>query len=572
MTPDQEPTTGPSPAPVRDGSPTGTLAIPDSGAEGLVSRRIRSSVALLGLVVVVAAAAAAGGWWLGSRVKSPEQLAAESAPPPPSLITAPVEFRELTDRIVVRGTLVAPVVTEFTVRAPADGEPVVTRLPLRPGDQLAEGDVVLEVSGRPVFVLSGSVPSYRDLTAGVEGRDVVQLQEALVRLGYDPGDVDGVYGASTQEAVGALYRDAGYDPQTADLSDAIDAARDRVDAAARTVRDAETAVGAAKAGTPAALAQAEADLAAARRAYDGAIAKADLDATEHAAVVDSAQRAYDAVLADPDATAADIDDAYLALVAAQNSAERSRLDNEEAIASAEDRITVAELALEEAKNPPDLTPVTNALDDARHELADAKADLAELVASTGVVVPRSEYVIVATLPAQLSTADAALGAAPGTPTFTMLTGAPITRTLLTGPELQLVEVGDPVLIESTTAGLSVEAHIAEIATDSTTDEAGLTGFETTIASEGEPLPLDLAGSDVQLTITAVTAAEPVLVVPIAAIIAQGDGTPRITVIDPDGTDTDVTVTVGRIAGGYAEITPDDYQLGPGDRVRIAAPR
>src|SRR5262249_47508406 len=51
---------------------------------------------------------------------------------------------------------------------------------------------------------------YRDLVDGDVGPDVTQLQRALLSLGYDPGPVDGVYGAATGAAVAALYDARGY--------------------------------------------------------------------------------------------------------------------------------------------------------------------------------------------------------------------------------------------------------------------------------------------------------------------------------------------------------------------------
>jgi N-acetylmuramoyl-L-alanine amidase len=39
------------------------------------------------------------------------------------------------------------------------------------------------------------------LTVGSEGDDVRQVQQALANLGYAVGEVDGVYGATTEAAV-----------------------------------------------------------------------------------------------------------------------------------------------------------------------------------------------------------------------------------------------------------------------------------------------------------------------------------------------------------------------------------
>jgi multidrug efflux pump subunit AcrA (membrane-fusion protein) len=61
-------------------------------------------------------------------------------------------------------------------------------------------------------VLQGDVPSFRDLGPGVAGEDVRQLEQALARLGFDPGAVDGVFDDATGVAVTALYTSAGFQP------------------------------------------------------------------------------------------------------------------------------------------------------------------------------------------------------------------------------------------------------------------------------------------------------------------------------------------------------------------------
>ena len=94
------------------------------------------------------------------------------------------------------------------------GRQIVTRLP-DDGTALSEGDVALTVSGRPVFLLEGSEPSYRDLGPGIVGEDVRQLEQALERLGFDPGPADGVYDAGTEAAVAELYGAASYEPARA---------------------------------------------------------------------------------------------------------------------------------------------------------------------------------------------------------------------------------------------------------------------------------------------------------------------------------------------------------------------
>jgi HlyD family secretion protein len=175
----------------------------------------RSSRALaFGLLVVVACSALS--WWMGTRVKSRAQAAAEAAPPPPSLITAPVEYRALADSLVVRGTVKARGKVAVTVEsAPEGSRLVVTGVPTRPGSVVTEGSLLVEVSGRPVFLLQGGVPAYRDLRPGLRGRDVAQLQAALARLGFRTHDPAGRFSSGTAAAVRRFYRAMGYEPRTA---------------------------------------------------------------------------------------------------------------------------------------------------------------------------------------------------------------------------------------------------------------------------------------------------------------------------------------------------------------------
>jgi len=59
-------------------------------------------------------------------------------------------------------------------------------------------------------VLQGDIPVYRDLFPGLSGEDVHQLEDALKRLRFDPGSIDGVFDADTAAALADLYASAGY--------------------------------------------------------------------------------------------------------------------------------------------------------------------------------------------------------------------------------------------------------------------------------------------------------------------------------------------------------------------------
>lgn len=148
-----------------------------------------------------------------SQIRSPADVAASTAPPAPSPILAPVKDRVLVSRVVTRGTGHHRSPQQLWVtRSPLKSGPqIVTRVPVV-GSQIEHGEVLMTVSGRPVFLLRGTEPSYRDLGPGMSGKDVEQLERSLSRAGFDPGSVDGVYDATTGAALASMYRTHGFEP------------------------------------------------------------------------------------------------------------------------------------------------------------------------------------------------------------------------------------------------------------------------------------------------------------------------------------------------------------------------
>lgn len=169
-------------------------------------RRLR----VLGLVVLGSLLFAALGY--GAALTRAESRAS-AHPPPTAPVTAQVKLRRIASSVVARGDagFSDPVKVNLAPSAPV---PVVTATPVAVGGVVAAGDVLMEIAGRPVLVLPGRLPAYRDLVDGDDGPDVLQLERALVSLGYDPGTVDDVYTAATGAAVAALYDARGYRPPT----------------------------------------------------------------------------------------------------------------------------------------------------------------------------------------------------------------------------------------------------------------------------------------------------------------------------------------------------------------------
>jgi peptidoglycan hydrolase-like protein with peptidoglycan-binding domain len=96
---------------------------------------------------------------------------------------------------------------------PAGSNGVLTWL-LGEGEVIENGTTIARVNEEPVVLLEGDIPFYRTLRDGVEGEDVIQLESALVALGYDPdGDVtvDEEFTSSTEDMVEAWQEDLGVD-------------------------------------------------------------------------------------------------------------------------------------------------------------------------------------------------------------------------------------------------------------------------------------------------------------------------------------------------------------------------
>jgi peptidoglycan hydrolase-like protein with peptidoglycan-binding domain len=165
---------------------------------------------------MVAAVLVACGWSLRAAMqpRTEAQLAALATPPPPTQVTAEVKAGPLVDSTTVTGSLTQ--VTVFTVAGPQSSpgvlRQVVTGLPLKTGDRVRSGQVLGEVSGRPVIALKGAFAAYRDIEPGMTGPDVRQLQRALRSRYGTP--VSEKFDTRTQDDVRRLYRAIGYPAPT----------------------------------------------------------------------------------------------------------------------------------------------------------------------------------------------------------------------------------------------------------------------------------------------------------------------------------------------------------------------
>lgn len=485
---------------------------------------------MLALVVL----AAAGGWLAGSSLHSPAEVAARTAPPPPSPILVPVEERVLTSDVVTRGTARYGLPQSISI-VPSALKPnagVITRLPAH-DSQLQEGSVLLTASGRPVFVLQGEIPVYRDLLAGSSGDDVRQVEGGLKRLGFDPGPIDGIYDERTGAAVAAWYTSAGWQPLEATLEQraAIRTLEQELAVATHTKLAADDAVTAASLAIEAARANTES----ANKSTAAAVAEKTI--------------VRDHVLADPAATEADRANAQLALAAAQAAARAAQLEGKVAIQAA---VTAQKAANREVKL-------------AEEVAARIAADLDSARRNSGVPVPADELVFIPTLPVRVATVDVGVGDAARGAVMGVTNNQLAIDASLPLDEAPLVKPGMPVAIDEPDLAIKATGVVAQVADTPGTD--GVDGFHIYVEILVDTTSAMLEGFSLRLTIPVKSTGARVTVVPVSALSLAADGTSRVQV-DTNGSLEYIVVKPGLSANGFVEVTPVDGTLAPGQLVVI----
>lgn len=170
--------------PVKDRATMDGEAEPEAAPARQRRRRGRGRL-VAGLLAVVAVA---GGGFVavnsaGLLEGGTGPIASAGALPP---ATATVSRQTLKDTRDADGELGYGPVTSVLARQSG----TITWLP-GSGATVTRGRSLYRVDNKPVMLLYGDTPAYRDLKIGVEGKDVENLERNLDKLGYD-----GAYGAS----------------------------------------------------------------------------------------------------------------------------------------------------------------------------------------------------------------------------------------------------------------------------------------------------------------------------------------------------------------------------------------
>jgi len=549
---------------------------------------------------------ALGAWYAGSRIQSPAEMAARTAPPEASPILVPVESRVLSRDVVTRGTvrfgLPQPIsIAPSTVKG---GVGLIANLP-RPNAGFQEGQILLSVSGRPVFVLRGATPTHRDMAPGTTGGDVRQLEEALERLGFNPGTVDGIYDQKTSAAVERWYRKSGWDPlqPTREQRAAVlalerewsDAVRGRV--AAEAAREtAVRAVAAARALAEQNTRQAALDSAARAgdrrripdtRAAQSLALETERARAEHSASVAAADVAAQVadralIVLDPRQTETARANAEAKLKAARAAQRKVKLEADLAIqtatreaALAGERIEVAEAALNTARLEGERS-VRAAMEQqtvaefdlkvASERAARLERELTAARERLGVQVPADEVVFIPSLPVRVHEVTATVGASASGTVMSVTDNQLSIDSQLPISAAPLVKPGMKVAIDEQALGIHATGIVETVAT--TPGTRGVDGYHFYLGVRVESTPISLAGFSVRLTIPIETSKGAVTAVPTSAVSLAVDGTSRVLVDRGGGVQEYVTVKPGLSAGGYVEVTAPDGRLTPGQHVVV----
>jgi hypothetical protein len=528
-----------------------------------------------------------GGWFVAREVQSPDQAASRAAPPTPSWITAGVERRVLSQTVISRGDVRPEVSIVVGVPSSVEGSAVVTAVAVAVGDAVVEGSRVIEVSGRPIFVLLGAVPVYRSLRPGMSGADVVQLQAALDRLGCDTTADAGVYGSATKLCVAGLYIDAGYEPVPTSATEAVDlAAAEQATVEAQTGADSARLVldDALKGPSSAELVAVRTALKAAQRGYDDAVASSDANVVQAEAAVIRAQAVWDRVRSSADATPVEIDAARVDFDVASAALVEARRVGVSTIAAAADGVVVAQAAVTESNRAPDVSAEYTAFAQALAAGDRANAALETLRATTGPMVPQGEVVFSPSLPARVQQALTSLGpvadggqpdnatGSDGGGLVTLAAGDLVVSMTLRADDRGLVRVGMAVELLDEQSNIVYAATVTGIAETVTTGPDGQPGYPV-VLSPDVALPDALAGVNVRVTITAASTEAATLVVPVAAVSSAADGSTNVSVLAADAAETDDPVVVAVVAGlsadGFVSVSPvTPGALVEGDRVVV----
>ncbi|MGH9008567.1 MAG: peptidoglycan-binding protein [Acidimicrobiia bacterium] len=588
---------------------TDDAAEPRSGNGAPLVRKNRALAAGLAAVILSSLVS----WGAASRIRSPAEEAARTAPPKPSAISVPVEKKVLASDVVARGTVRygAPQAVLLPGSSIRKGSPILTSAPEK-GKDLTEGSVAFMISGRPALVLQGAVPAHRDITPGTVGDDVRQLQQALVRLGFNPGRTDGVYDNRTELAVAAWYTKSGWTPigPSEEQLSAMRSAEADWFSAASDLLAAEEALTAARNDHEIAKQRAAATARAASAAAmpppahpttpeQQAASRAEQERVGAQVRLQNARRALSRAEEEDRAAQARLDEArtrrpspskeeYAALnKRAQDASAKLAAAREELTAAQEAYNAAAtdagaggsqtepfrpdpQLQIDAAATAAEVRKAADAVAFARKKVGLAARRTGSSATGTklGLQIPAGELLFFPTLPVRVDEAKLAVGEEAVGPVMTVTSSRLVVESALSAVDAKLVKEGGAVAIRATESGVEATGTVTHIATTPGTHSVDPQRYYLEVTPTG--LDVSLNGASVVQTISVQTTEGEVLAVPVAALSMASDGTTRVQVQGTRGAARYVRVEPGLSAKGLVAVNPVEGELRPGEQVVVGA--
>lgn len=491
----------------------------------------RPSVWIVAGVVLISAAVVI---WVVTTDR--DSVTTETAAP---LTFAEVERTTLEEITTLDGTLgfVAgdPIVyagsTNGIVTISAGTAGTVTSLP-NEGSTVVEGGTLYRLDEQPIIMFYGAVPAYRTLsTRSTDGTDVLQLEEALTRLGYnEDGELtlDGDFTTATRDAIKALQDDVGVD-DTGLLALGSYVFFDGPVFVGETLVDIGTSV---NPGSP---------VIATSTTPSGTV-------TGVASEGDILDHGDTLVTVEGDPVTLFVTDVpfYRTL----------------SVGTIGDDVRVLEESLEAAGFDADgALIVDGAFDNAT---ATAVVAWQESIGAPLDGVVNIGEIIVAEDPIRIATAHIGIGGsvAPGTALFTPSTSTSIVSLQLPAEDQELLVVGDAVNVVMPNNS-DEPGTVTSIGTIAIRNPESGAYFEVEVVLDRDGAGAGLDEAPVEVEIIDDRAVE-VLAVPVSALLALSEGGYAVEIDIGDGTTRLVAVDVGMYAEGLVEVT--STELEPGDRV------
>ena len=160
----------------------------------------------------------------------------------------------------------------------------------------------------------------------------------------------------------------------------------------------------------------------------------------------------------------------------------------------------------------------------------------------------------------------------GAPVLTLATGSPYVTADLTGRQAAQARTGMAASIVAAFPALRARGTVTRIGSLPPVGGPPLHGYPV-LVKPGRALPQRMIGASVRLTLEAPVTSEPVLTVPVAAIVPATNGRTAHVFVQRGGNRVKVAIITGPTADGLVAVQPVKHGLlRPGDRVLIGAGR